>query len=266
MLGWHPLLTDGQQQSDQVARHVVQEGVGGDVDRHPLPASLDPERMHDAHRGARLALGAAKCIEVMFPEQPLRALAHTLDGQRMSHGERAAGRERRARAAVQDQVSIGTRDGTVARMEMPRDRCGVDETDIRRQVGIGTQHPGAGLAASQGIEMRDLRPRMHAGIGAPGADQGNRRIGNACERALQLSLHARRRGLRLPAGIGAPVVFDLQRDTPHARTDRRSRSREQGQPGNASIRRRASCFCDREPSLSTSERMLRAPSGSPMSI
>ena len=55
--------------------------------------------------------------------------------------------------------------------------------------------------------------------------------------------------------------IDMYRDTPEDLTSERL-----FQPGRDSSRRFASCFCETEPSASTSRRMLRAPSGSPMSM
>ena len=64
-------------------------------------------------------------------------------------------------------------------------------------------------------------------------------------------------GLVLPAGVTCAVVLD-----PDGQTSRRAAHA----PGRESISRRASCFCELLPSASTSCRMLRAPSGSPMSM
>jgi hypothetical protein len=57
---------------------------------------------------------------------------------------------------------------------------------------------------------------MHARVGAPGAHERHGRIGDAAERTLGDRLYGSDRGLRLPARVGAAVVFDADGNSGHA--------------------------------------------------
>ena len=104
-------LPDRQQQADDVAHHVVQERIGGDVDREPIAAARHPQRVQPPHRRARLALGGAKRAEVVLADQRLRRLPAW---RRASSGRCTSSarprRQRRARDAVEDQIAVGARE------------------------------------------------------------------------------------------------------------------------------------------------------------
>lgn len=54
---------------------------------------------------------------------------------------------------------------------------------------IDATYPGRFRAHCRGLEMRNLRQRMHAGIGAPCRSQSNGLSRDARKRALQLILY-----------------------------------------------------------------------------
>lgn len=106
------------------------------------------------------------------------------------------------------------------------------------------------------VEVRHHLERMHAGVGATGRDQFDGLVGDLRQRVLQVALHAARVRLELPAGERGAVVLDAERETRH----------EPARQGRLAISRSASWRWVELPSCNTSSRMLRAPSGSPMSM
>src|SRR6476661_10644100 len=58
------------------------------------------------------------------------------------------------------------------------------------------------------IAMRDLRERMHAGVGAAGAINANLLAANRLDRVLQRALHRSAIVLDLPAAERRAVIFD----------------------------------------------------------
>src|SRR5690606_19986254 len=159
----------------------------------------------------RLALHGAEGTEIVLAEQRLRRQLHALRVQRLAYPGGAARVPARAHPAVEDDVAVTARHGAEAGVEILRHGARPVEVDIRRQVAVRAQHPAALGADRLGIEMRDLVEGMHAGIGAAGADQFHRMIGNAGKRLLDPLLHAVGMALLLPAAVGAAVVFDAYR-------------------------------------------------------
>ncbi len=99
--------------------------------------------------------------------------------------------------------------------------------------------------------MNDLHRGVHAGIRPAGGSHFDRMIGDGGQRSFDDRLDPQRVRLRLPAAERTAVVLQAERDSGYLID---------------SIRRCASCFWLALPSDSTSSRMLRAPSGSPMSM
>ena len=58
--------------------------------------------------------------------------------------------------------------------------------------------------------MCDLPQSVDAGIGAAGAANGHVLAGKTLDRLLDRRLHGMLSRLPLPAGIGAPVIFDVE--------------------------------------------------------
>ena len=88
--------TDGQQRARDIAHHVQQEGVGLDLDREQLAGAIHRDAVEPAHRGARLAPGAAKGAEVALAEQRAArqsAVDAAIEGDRLSRARYRAGRD-----------------------------------------------------------------------------------------------------------------------------------------------------------------------------
>ena len=99
--------------------------------------------------------------------------------------------------------------------------------------------------------MNDLHGSVHAGVRAASGGHCNGVIGNGGQRCFDDRLDPQCVRLRLPAAERTAVILQAERDSGYLID---------------SIRRCASCFWLALPSDSTSSRMLRAPSGSPMSM
>ena len=74
----------------------------------------------------------------------------------------------------------------------------------QQQQQQGGAAAGGGAAARMGGGVQPLRERAHAGVGAPGADQGHRMVGHPGQALLHLFLNGAHAGLLgLPAMKGA---------------------------------------------------------------
>ena len=144
----------------------------------------------------------------------------------------------------------------MARMESVWRDVGPEHGDFRSDVGVRTERPRVQRPLCCRVEVRHHLERMHAGVGAAGSDQFDGLVCDLRQRALQFTLHAARVRLELPAGERRAVVLDAERETRH----------EPARQGRLAISRSASWRWVELPSCNTSSRMLRAPSGSPMSM
>ena len=182
--------------------------------------------------------------------------------------------------AVQQQIRVVPRDGGEARVEFGGNARAPQHRGRARQVRIDAAHPGVMRPRDRRVEVHDLRRRVHAGIGASGGDDAHR--------ARRRSRRARARAH--PARRSATAATGSRR-----RRGRRTRGRVHAhrarlpngkkRRGFASTRRPssdianrraiyavsfassdcASDFCWSSPSCSTSCRISRAPSTSPIS-
>src|SRR6185369_4320592 len=177
--------------------------------------------------------------------------AHADFIQRIANPAHTIGRERGTRRAVQDHVTIGARYRAVTGVESLRNLARPERADLRRQVGRRAQNPGTLGARGLRIEVDDLHAGVHAGIGPTGRRDFDWVIRDAGERPFDDRLDPHSVRLRLPVAEGRAVVLQAEGDSGYLID---------------SIRRCASCFWLALPSDSTSSRMLRAPSGSPMSM
>ena len=176
-----------------------------------------------AGRGAHAAPGSAPCGTRRSRVRPSSACAARCMAS-ASSGRRSQLRywrlQRRPHGAVEDPVAIAARTRGKARMEIVRHRHAPAHADRRRQARGRAEHPAARIARRCAVEMHHLARRMHAGIGASGADGSTRCAGDERQGLLQRRLHgrfippaSRLTGLvqPLPAGEIAAVVFDAQR-------------------------------------------------------
>ena len=121
-------------------------------------------------------------------------------------------------------ISVASRLGTGAAMEVTRHLVRPLHCDIARQKRIDAAHPSPGLAHGVGIEMHDLHQAMNAGIGTASAQGGQAGLagrGSQCtefgKRSFELVLHGLPGGLALPALVSLPVVTETERN-PHMKS------------------------------------------------
>ena len=147
-----------------------------------------------ANEQARCALHFLQVERQVEPAHPLRV-------------------RRRSHRMVQQQIAIAAGDRRVARVEIVRDAPRPDDGADWRQQCIHAAHPRRLRTLRRSIEVHHLVERMHAGVGAPGADRVN---GAAChlrKRPFQRVLHGAALGLSLPAAETAAVVLNAQCDS-----------------------------------------------------
>ena len=202
----------------------MQEGVGGRLDQHPVAVARDREPLQAAHRRLGLALCGAKGAEVMFADERAGRRLHARRIEGAMHPGGPPRVQGRARAAVEDEVAVSARLGAVAGMKVLRHGLRTAQADVGGQFAVGAEQPAAHGAHRLGVEMRDLPARMHAGIRAPGADQGHRGGGDARQGRLGHLLYGRGGGLRLPARV-ARSRRTQRRPQSGARVLRRARRR-----------------------------------------
>src|ERR1700722_17645015 len=131
---------------------------------------------------------------------------------------RAFALQRRTSAAVQYAVAVDPAGGLVPCVKAMRHFAGPLQSDRRRELGIGAQHPGTRGANGVGIEVNDLTDRVHTAVGTAGADRDYRLAGHEGYCRLHRVLDRRRVLLRLPAGVSGAVVLQKGGDAPASRS------------------------------------------------
>jgi hypothetical protein len=96
-------------------------------------------------------------------------------------------------------------------MERVADLLDAKHVDVGRQLVVDSPPQCLGRHRRSNVEMRHLRERMHAGIGASRSVQLELvLIGGGLDRALDLSLHRLRVLLELPPAVPGAGIFDGQ--------------------------------------------------------
>ena len=202
---------DGHQHAGDIAHHVMQESGGTHVQHDHLAMTGHAQVMDVLDRRLGLALAGAERAEIMGTEQVPGGLGHALDVERAVVPGHFLGQVRGTDRVVVDHIAVAPGTGLEARMEVRRHRPRPDHADVVGQIEIGAQGPGALVTYGAGIEMHDLPAAVHAGIGAPGADDADRLVGHLRQRLLQGLLDAgHAAGLALPAAIARAFVFHTQ--------------------------------------------------------
>src|SRR5690606_13023736 len=156
----------------------------------------------------RLAAGGAEGGEILFANEVPGGAVHGRGVEGFLAPAEQAAKQRRAHRLVADEIAIGAGGGREARVEAGGHLTHPVEAHRIRQPGIGAEQPVAGFAAGGGVEMDDLVGGGDAGVGAPGAHQGDRRGGDTGQGRLHGALDTGAVGLTLPPTKEAAVVFD----------------------------------------------------------
>src|SRR5690348_10457805 len=91
-------------------------------------------------------------------------------------------------------------------MKVFRDGRSPLHRDPGGEKGVRAAHPGRLRTSRSSLEMRDLRARMNARVGATGAGQGDPLAADFGERALESVLDGIAGRLRLPSFQTRPAV------------------------------------------------------------
>jgi hypothetical protein len=197
---------------------VAHEGVGGDPEREAVAVVLPAGVEHDALEAHVVGLGRRERREVVRAGEQRGARVQRVAVELVRPVQRAAVLERARRGPVEHAEAVGP----AARVE-----AGVEAVGHRRRLVHGDVAAGQGVQAGQArqrtVVAGDLRPRVHAAIGAP-RDRELHRVGQQDpERVLELVLHGPLALLARPAGEARAVVLDQQlRDHGGYRTRRLS--------------------------------------------
>ena len=91
---------NGDQRADDIAHHVMQEGIRGQRETQQVAAALHIHRLHATHRRTGLALGSAECGEILAADQVLRGIVHARRVQRTKSPAGASMQQRRTHRMV----------------------------------------------------------------------------------------------------------------------------------------------------------------------
>ena len=246
----------------------------------PCCVTLDARQRLD--RRLRLALGCAKGREIVRAQQLARGRAHRGRVERTMVPAGETGEQRGPFRAHQQQIRVVAGRRRKARMEVLGHRMRPQHRGRGRQVRVDAAHPRRVRTLRIRLEMHDLRHGMHAGIGAPGRGHRHRVAGDL--RRSRAPARPARRNPTAATGSRRTRGRNIRRRVRSAWRDRNSGTgnRKKLRAADQTTRRPwmlleesrqasfassalASVFCWSSPSWSTSCRISRAPSTSPIS-
>ena len=115
-----------------------------------------------------------------------------------------------------NEIAVGSCPRPESRMKVGRNLARPLHRDGLGQTGIDTSDPGGQWTPCLGIEVNDLRQRMNAGIGAPGADRRHTMAGKRRQGNFNQILDRVAGRLGLPTGKSGTVIGQTERQ-PHDR-------------------------------------------------
>ena len=154
------------------------------------------------------------------------------DVNRLAHPPHERLRERGAPPG--DLIEIPARHGVVARVKSVRHDGRRQDVDVRRQLVVQAPPERLGRQRRADVEVRHLRQRVNAGIGAARAVKLEvLAAGDASRRAIDFALNRSRVLLDLPAAVTRAGVLDGQLEARHRWILRAGRAGEAGRAGTA---------------------------------
>ena len=182
---------DRDERAHDVAHHVVQEGVGLEVEAPVVAQARDLDAAHVLHGRQRLAHRGAEAAEIVLADQQRGGGAHRVAVQRAEDPAAQACLDRRTHRGLPEQEGVATGTCAVARVEVGRDGLRPLHGDVLGEIAVGAAHPRELLANDGGVEVDDLVQRVHAGVGPTGAhrrddlaarqaDESGQRASRAC--------------------------------------------------------------------------------------
>ena len=148
----------------------------------------------------------------MLSGERLRGLVHPRGVERL-HDVRVRGEgEDVGDRRVPDAVAVGLRLRGEAAVEVVADVLGCGDADVVRQEVVDAEDEPARRDFERDVGVRALRPRVDAGVGAPGALDAHGRAEEPRQRLLDDLLHADGVRLRLPSGVARAEVLKGEED------------------------------------------------------
>src|SRR5699024_11674548 len=96
----------GNERADQVSAHMVDEGVGLDVDDDLAAAAADRKLVNSPHRRPRLATHRPEAGEIMLAQQRLPGFVHAFRIERLAYPGNPATVDGRPHPAVENAIAI----------------------------------------------------------------------------------------------------------------------------------------------------------------
>ena len=179
------VCADVDQRSDDVAKHVMEKCVGGEIeaDERTLHADIDVVQRLD--RRLRLTFRSAKRGEIVRARKLRRRDPHRFDVERCMVPAHASPQQRGPLRSHEHPVRVVTRGGSKTRVKIVGYGLGPQNGSGRRQKRVDAADPCARRSRFPGIEVDDLRCRVNAGIGSARGIRGDHFAGNFAERPLE---------------------------------------------------------------------------------
>ena len=212
---------DVDERADDRAHHLVAEGVGPDLEAQQstvvdIPGRLGPAGLHHrAHpRALRLALVHAHApterAEVVLTDDVCARGRHRVEVERTHDVPRVADEQRVRRRRVPHVVAVVPPARTEAGVEVVVGPRRGTHGDVGRTELVEPPDDAVEVGAVGQVARHHLTPRVHAGIGAAGARERDRRAHHRRQRVRQHPEHRAHPGVvGEPVEVG-PVVGDHQ--------------------------------------------------------
>src|SRR5258708_40320766 len=112
-------LADIHEASDDIAHHVMQKRVCGEIEQEIGAARAYSCALDEPHRSLRLALRGPKAGEIMLSDQEIDGFAHPLQVERQMKPPGAPREQRRPHRVVVENIAVASRQCRVARVKIP---------------------------------------------------------------------------------------------------------------------------------------------------
>ena len=204
---------DCEQDTDEVAHHVVQEAVRHHVEPHPCATLGDIERVDRADRAPRLARARAVGAEVVGTDQPFGRGAKPGEVEWPAVAGDPAVKDRGPIRPVEQQVPVVPPAGGEPGVKVSGDLPGFDDRHPGAEVRVRSAPPPILAADRGGVEVHHLAERVNPGIGAPRAHDPHGLVRDPGKGPLDGGLDGLAVRLAFPPAKRPSVVLDDEGDT-----------------------------------------------------
>lgn len=201
-----PTIPHRQERSHQAAHHGVAERIGLHGHHDMVTIAAPVQRLDLADRRCCLALLAVSS-EVVFPDERSSGFIHPIDIEGGIPLEHPMPFER-IEDAIADGVGVAAPDRREAGIEIIIDLGQCGDANIVGQCPID---PSDGEFTEFGhVNVGNLPPRVHPGVGSPRADNLNLGVHQVAEHPLKFTLDSAQPMLASPAVEIAAVVGQIE--------------------------------------------------------